>query len=494
MLEVAMKTTIRTLFSKGYSKTKIAEILGIDRKTVRKVLNEPEDKDNNRGGPWPSILDPYREFIEIQAKKGISIVRIHDDLKDKYGLECGYTTVRDYVSKLVQSPSHAYMILDSLPGEEAQVDFGYIGTLSVSGKHRKAWVFVMSLSYSRYMYAEITFDQSVKTFISCHVNAFKYFNGVPETVKIDNLKAAIVEADFYEPTVQRTYAAFAKHYGFLPNPCRVYTPTDKGKIESNVKYIKNNCFKGRDFNTYEEAAEFLSNWLDKKANKRIHGTTKKIPFEIYKSEELPQLQSLPDDEFIFSKSEKATVRTDCHIVYAGNLYSVPYSYIGMDVDVIEVNQLLKIFYEGKEIALHTLLRNVKGEHRTDKNHYPRNKTISHEEILSRYRKQMSEIGNHALDFLERFYKTAMYRDHHYRSISGILALARKYGNDAVNRACERANYYGNISYKSIKRICESGLYELPIERIDSDVVQTESKIRNLTDYRDMMGLGAIIHE
>lgn len=494
MLEVAMKTTIRTLFSKGYSKTKIGEILGIDRKTVRKILKEPEDKDKNKGGPWPSILDPYREFIEIQSNKGISIVRIHEDLNELYGVKCGYTTVRDYVAKLHLTQPHAYMILDSLPGEEAQVDFGYIGTLNVAGKAKKAWVFVMSLSYSRYMYAEITFDQSVKTFIRCHVDAFKFFRGVPETVKIDNLKAAIVETDFYEPTVQRTYAAFAEHYGFLPNPCRVYTPTDKGKIESNVKYVKNNCFKGRDFDSYEEAAAFLAEWLENKANKRIHGTTKKVPVEVYEAEEIAKLSPLPEDEFIFTKSEKAVVRTDCHIVYDGNLYSVPYTYIGMDVNVIEINQLLKIYYEGKEIALHTLVRNAKGEHRTDKNHYPRSKTITQEEILSRYQEQMGDIGSHALEFLEQFRNTKMYRDHHYRSISGILALARRYGDDVVDQACERACYYGNISYKSIKRICESGLYDLPIEHVEPMSIESDSKVRSLSEYRDMMGLGVIGHE
>ncbi len=494
MLEVAMKTTIRTLFSKGYSKTKIAEMLGIDRKTVRKILNEPESSDNDKGGPWPSLLDPYREFIEIQSNKGISIVRIHEDLMKLYGVECGYTTVRDYVAKLHIMQPHPYMILDALPGEEAQVDFGYIGMLIVNGKPRKAWIFVMSLSYSRYMYVEITFDQSVKTFIHCHIDAFKYFKGVPETVKIDNLKAAIVEADFYEPTVQRTYAAFAVHYGFFPNPCRVYTPTDKGKVESNVKYVKNNCFKGRDFNSYEEAAAFLSDWLDNKANKRIHGTTKKMPYEVYLKEEKDKLKPLPETEFIFSRSEKAVVRTDCHIVYDGNLYSVPYTYIGMDVDVIEINQLLKVYYEGKEIALHTLVRNAKGEHRTDKNHYPRSKTITQEEILSRYQEQMGEIGSHALEFLEKFKATSMYRDHHYRSISGILALSRRYGNDVVDKACERACHYGNISYKSIKKICESGLYDLPIEQVDAEKCETESNIRSLSEYRNMMGLGVIGHE
>ena len=427
MLEVAMKTTIRTLYGKGYSKTKIAQMLGIDRKTVRKVLKEPAEKDKEPGGPWPSMLDAYKEFIQIQANRGISITRIHEDLKKQYGVECGYTTVRDYVNKLKKSVVQAYMIMDSLPGEEAQVDFGYIGTVKVNGKSQKAWVFLMALSYSRYLYAEITLNQSVQTFIRCHTNAFKYFGGVPETVKIDNLKAAIVEADFYEPTVQRAYAAFAEHYGFMPVPCRVCTPTDKGKIESNVKYVKDNCFKGREFADIEEAEAFLKEWLKDKANRRVHGTTKRIPEEVFLSEEAQKLKQLPKEEFIFTRAEKATVRTDCHIVYAGNLYSVPYTYIGVEVDILEVNHLLKIYYEGKEIALHSLIRNAKGQHRTDKNHYPCNKTITREEILSRYREEMSEIGKHALEFLEAFRKSPMYKDHHYRSLSGIKALSRRYG-------------------------------------------------------------------
>lgn len=91
------------------------------------------------------------------------------------------------------------------------MDFGYIGTLKVSGTPRKAWVFVMSLGYSRYMYAEVTLDQSVDTFIRYHANALRYFGGAPETVKIDKLKAVIAEADFNEPTVQRIYVVFAEY-------------------------------------------------------------------------------------------------------------------------------------------------------------------------------------------------------------------------------------------------------------------------------------------
>lgn len=265
---------------------------------------------------------------------------------------------------------------------------------------RKAWVFIMSLSYSRYMYAAITLDQSVQTFIRCHTEAFRYFGGVPQTVKIDNLKAAIVETDFYEPTVQRTYAAFAKHYGFLPDSCRAYTPTDKGKVESNVKYVKDNCFKGLDFSDLQEARRFLAGWLSDTANRRKHGTTGKQPQKIFLETEKDKLGPLPAQDFIFSKSGCATVRTDCHIVHEGNFYSVPYAYIGMDVDVIEVNHLLKIYHAGKEIALHSLCEHAKGEHVTDKSHYPSTKNVSQQELLSGYRRKMAEVGNGAASFLE----------------------------------------------------------------------------------------------
>ena len=497
MLEVEMKTTIKTLHLKGYNKTQIGQMLNIDRKTVRKVLRSEEgckeDKQTGRG-VWPSVLDKHMEYISTQIAKGISITRIHQGLSTDYGVSCAYTTVRDYVSKIRKTQPEAYMVLFSLPGEEAQVDFGYIGTINVNGKPRKAWVFVMSLSYSRYMYVQITLSQSVRDFILCHARAFRYFGGVPQSVKIDNLKAAIIEADFYEPTVQRTYAEFAKHYGFLPDPCRVYTPTDKGKVESNVKYVKDNCFKGRDFKDIREAEEFLAGWLEGTANRRTHGTTKKIPAEQFRLSEKVKLKKLPDEDFIFSKSSTATVRADCHIVYCGNYYSVPCTHIGMEVDLIEVNRLLRIYYKGKEIALHGMLENVKGEHSTDKGHYPHSKTVTHDEMMSGYQDKMREIGKGALRFFEAFRDADAYRVNQYRSIAGILSLRKRYGDEAVDTSCARACHYGNITYRAVKKICSSGLYSLPLEEKRDDAQPCSGRIRELSAYRDMTGLGVITHE
>jgi transposase len=93
------------------------------------------------------------------------------------------------------------------------------------------------------MYVQIVFDQSVSTFIDCHKKAFKFFGGVPNIVKIDNLKAGILEVDFYEPTVQRNYAAFAAHYGFMAEPCRVYTPLIKVRLKPMLNTLRTTALK-----------------------------------------------------------------------------------------------------------------------------------------------------------------------------------------------------------------------------------------------------------
>ena len=155
----------------------------------------------------------------------------------------------------------------------------------------------MRLSYSRLDYYEKVYDQRVETFIQCHINAFKYFGGVPECVKIDNLKAAILEANFYEPVFQSMYKGFATHYNFKPVPCRIYRPNDKGKVESGIKYVKQNFFLGRTFKDSDDLDRQLRNWLNRTCNQRIHGTTKKVPFEVFNTDEKEKLQAIPQHSF-----------------------------------------------------------------------------------------------------------------------------------------------------------------------------------------------------
>ena len=494
-----MQTTIKTLYEQGYNKSQIARMLNVDRKTIRKVINSKEGGYTEVPGKEPSSqFDPYKEYILAKMEKGLSIKRIYQDLVREHEITGTYSGVRHYVRKHRPPKQNVFMVMHSLPGEEAQVDFGFVGTLNVGGKSRKAWIFIMVLSYSRYMYAKIVLDQSVKTFIGCHVNAFRYFRGVPQIIKVDNLKAAVIAADFYEPLIQRTYAEFAKHYGFLPQPCRVYTPTDKGKVEAAVKYVKDNCFKGRDFADIEEAEKFLSGWLDQVANQRVHGTTQKIPADLFHQKEAEALGELPASDFTMSASDTAVVGPQCHICYRANYYSVPYEYISCKVDVIEVNNLLKVYFKGKEIALHTLETKRKGEHITDKSHYPSSKNISQAEILSSMKPKIYEIGSGAAEFFERHVKTntAKHQDS-TRALSGLLSLRKKYSDEVINQACKRVCHYGRISYQTVKSICEKGVDMLPPPDGGYEYSTPHipvSKVRDLNEYRKIAALGVISHE
>lgn len=470
-------------------------MLKIDRKTVRKVIKDIEQKGEVERKPKSSELDKYREFIESRISKGFSAKRIHQDLQAEYGFGGSYSNVRKYVQKIKENikRSKVYMVLTTLPGEEAQVDFGYIGLLNVNGKPKKAWVFTMVLSYSRYMYAEVVFDQSLKTFLQCHKNAFKYFGGVVQSVKIDNLKAGVLDADFYESQIQKDYASFASHYGFLPQPCRVYTPTDKGKIESVVKYVKNNCFYGMVFKDFEEARERLRNWLDNVANVRIHGTTKKVPKEVFNSIEKEKLLALPVEGYHISRSSIHKVNINCHITYKGNYYSVPYGYIGREVEVIEQDSLLKVFFEGKEIALHQIVsNNEKGIYVTKKEHYPLSKNITSEEIMSRQRDEMAKIGGNALKFFEEFFSQGGLKKYDYRSISGIIALKERYDIKTIDEACKRAVKFGALSYRVVKNICEKGVTDISIYEDQSYINEQRTELtRDMREYERLLEMGEL---
>ena len=118
------------------------------------------------------------------------------------------------------------MRIETEPGEEGQVDFGYAGKMwdPVNRGLRKSWLFVMTLGYSRHQFVRFVFNQTIQTWLDCHAAAFEFFGGVPKRIKLDNLRAAIVKASMYDPLIQRSYRECAEHYGFLISPCRVATP------------------------------------------------------------------------------------------------------------------------------------------------------------------------------------------------------------------------------------------------------------------------------
>lgn len=482
-----MYTTIKTLFDKGYNKTQIAQMLEIDRGTVRNVLKRIENGEEIKRKSVESILDPYKEIVHIKAEQELSAKRIFQDISQEHGYMGSYDTVKKYIRKYKKSNRKVYMVNACLPGEEVQVDFGYIGKIpDPMGLLKKAWVFCMVLCYSRLMYCEIVFNQEVKTFIKCHEKAFRYFGAVPKTVKIDNLKAAILEANFYEPVYQREYEAFSKYYGFTSIPCRVRTPTDKAKIESGVKYVKNNFFKGRRLESYEEYEKALNNWLENICNSRVHGTTKKIPMEVFEMEEKQSLRPIKLKGYDFGIWTTRKVNVNCHISYDSNFYSVPYKHIGENVTLKVSDKLIKIYSKYELVATHLKIEG-KGQFSTSNVHYPEYKVKTKTQLQYEYRQKMLEIGPNALEFFRKVLERN--QNHWGKPIYGVLKLKDKFGCEIIEKACKRALTFGSIKYQTIKNICEKGLYEQDVDTGISLTSNTESDIyRPLCEYEALFKL------
>lgn len=455
-----MYTTIKTLMEKGLNKSQISRATGHDWKTVSKavgIIRSGKEWPDKK--PHPRILDLYKDKVIGLIEQGLNGVRIHQELVAT-GITVAYPTVKRYVAD-IKKRENIFVRIHTSPGEEAQIDFGYVGlTPDNNRRKRKTWVFNMRLSYSRLDYYEKVYNQRVETFIQCHINAFNYLDGVPECVKIDNLKAAILEANFYEPIYQQLYKNFANHYGFRVIPCRIYHPNDKAKVESGIKYVKGSFFAGRTFDSEDGTDRQLKNWQENICNSRVHGTTRKIPREVFEKEEKARLKTLPLEEFKMAEVGTRKVYHDCHIYVGYNYYSVPFEYVGKIVDIELGKSLLKVYYKGKEITIHPVLKG-KGSFSTVENHYPKYKRYSETEYQERYQAKMSSIGEYAEQL---FFLIVQKQPRDWgRTVQGVLSLIKSYPKEIVNSACKRALAFGVHQYQIIKNICANGSYTLPLE-------------------------------
>ncbi|MCP5061952.1 MAG: IS21 family transposase [Ignavibacteriae bacterium] len=454
-----MYTTIKTLKDKGLNKSEVVKATGHDWKTVSKTFKAIENgEEQPKRKAHVKILDSKKEEIIKWLEEGLTGVLIHERLNNN-GTKVSYSNVKLFC-KDIKRKNNIFIRIHTKPGEEAQVDFGYVGlTKDNNGKKRKTWVFNMRLSYSRKDYFEKVYDQKVETFIGCHINAFEYFGGVPSCVRIDNLKAAILEANFYEPIYQHQYKSFTEYYGFNSIPCRIYHPNDKGKVESGIKYVKNNFYNGRTFKDEHDQDRQLKNWQDNKCNKRIHGTTRKVPDEVFYNEEKQYLLYLPFQRYKISEVGTRKVYHDCHIFVDYNYYSAPFKCVGKEVEIEKTKELVKIFHNNEEIATHIRIKG-RGEFSTQEHHYPKYKRYSDTEYQELYQAKMSVIGPYAEQIFLYILETSPYC--WTRPVQGILSLKKNFPNEIINLSCKRALAYGVNKYSIIKNICSNGSYALPL--------------------------------
>jgi len=466
MIGLAMYTTILTLYKQGITQRQIAKITNKHRSTVKKIIARYEKEKIEIPVLYkrPSKIEAWHEDIVELLSNKLSVVRILEELKAQ-GFTLGYGSLSKYIRQH-NIQKNTCIRFHTKAGEEAQVDFGDIGKqFDASGKLRKAYVFKMRLIYSRFDYYEVVFDQKVDSWIQCHIKAFNFFGGVPKVIKLDNLKSGVINANFYEPIFQKEYQRLSEHYGCWLSPCRPYQPQEKGKVESGIKYVKNNFFAGRKFGDNQILNRQLDQWLAR-ANQRIHGTTKTSPSELFAKSEASSLITLPSLSFDMSSWHQRKVAKDCHITLDNNYYSVPSKYVGKEVTVSLSFQLVKIFANEELVATHTRAKG-QGIFTTNNSHYDKYKKCcpGFVEYDQKCQEQMQQMGIHCSAMLE-YIKQEHKRDWH-RAAKGIVKLRKIYSDEIIDKACLRALYYGISSYSKIKKILENHCYNLPLGELET---------------------------
>ena len=353
MLEQEGWYVIREMKDRGLSISEISRRLGISRTTVRRYLKSGMVPQYHRG-PAGSSIEPFLPLMrEMIDQHNLSAVRIHEELRKK-GFRGSYSLVKMH-SRPMRNDRKIIAVdrYETDPGKQSEVDFGEFGYIAEDGKRRRLYTFSMILGYSRMRYAEYTTDISTENVIRMHLNAFRYFHGYTDTILYDNTKQIVLERKIpsSESRFNPRFLNFAEYYGFVVRLCYPYRAQTKGKIESTIKYLRNNFWNGRSFSSLEDINVQLLSWLDS-VNNRVHGTTHEIPRERLAKEHLNPVGRIP--EYFTRREEVRKVSRDCYVAWKGNRYSVPWIHAGREALVIE-DSAVKIQISGSTVAEHDIL-------------------------------------------------------------------------------------------------------------------------------------------
>jgi transposase len=531
-LEVNQRETIITLWQRGWSARRIARELGYDRDTVSKYIRleeaakpatpspgsgaenqperppEPQDGDAKPATPSPgktsdatdakepsagivdadpfaralaaaranvSLCERWKKEIETALEQGLSAKRIHQDLVRDHGFAGRYASVKRFVRKLEQAAAVPYRRMDFAPGEQMQVDFGTGAWLvDEHGKRRLSHVFRAVLSCSRKGYSEATGNQKTETFLRCLENAFRHYGGVPLTTTPDNLKAAVLHPDWYDPELNPKLATFAAHYGTVILPTKPGVPRHKGRVERGIDFVQT-ALKGRSFASLAAENTFLAEWEQNVADKRIHGTTRRHVLEHFLAVEQPALQPLPASVFPSFTEGKRRVHLDGHVEFDQAYYSVPPEYTGREVWVRGESRLIRIYTLKMEpITVHA--RAEPGRSRTDDAH------------IHPLKRRMADRGTvylhercQAIGPCAGAWALAM---HQHRGIEGIrvlqglISLARKTPHEQLERAASKALQRAGWRLGDLKQALAE-----PANVVQVDFLEAHPLIRDMRAYQ-----------
>ena len=494
-------TSIQELYKRGWSQRKIAQALGIHRSAVKRHLPHigPGDVSPGISGAadasspsetapkrttgdhrvlqgFSSRCAPWRSDIERGVEQGLSAQRIHQDLQAQPGFEASYESVKRFVRSLRQQEPRRFERVEVLPGAEAQVDYG-TGSwlLDAKGRKRRVHVLRVVLSHSRKGYTEAMLRQDSESFLRGLENAFRAFGGVPQTLVVDNLKAAVTRADWYDPELNPRLRDFASYYGVSVLPTKPYHPHHKGKVERAVGYVKDNALKGRTFGSLNDLNAHLVQWEASVADTRMHGTTRRQVGALFAEREAPALQALPGMLFPAYEEGRRCVHRDGFVEVQKAYYEAPPEYVGRTVWVRWDSRTVRILnHRMEELRIHA---------RAEPGHFVRPPSAGAKPAGTQSAacalKEAQRIGHWSGLWAEALLMRRGTEG--LRVLLGLRTLTKKHTPAALERACETALSHGAIRLRDIRRLLAAPAPPQPC----FDFLTEHPLIRDLNAYRDL---------
>jgi transposase len=455
---------INQLKEAGFSRIKVAEQLRLNRKTVAKYWDmEPHEFSRalNQAGNRKRKLDKYEKTIVEWLKKfpDMTAAQVEDWLRERFNdYSIKERTVRSYVAHLRDKHgipkqtenNRQYQAVEDPPmGDQMQLDFGETKVLTETQNHKKLYALGCVLSHSRHKYGEWS-ETPLKTsdFIAMLLNCFNFYGGIPREIVIDQDKLMVVSENYGEIIYTQQFEQFRRKMGFKLFVCRGSDPESKGRVEAVVKYIKYGFAANRTFTDISTWNRSCLDWLDRTANRKVHGTTKKVPAEVFALEKqylrpVPSLWSLPTD------SVTRTVRKDNTIVYKSNRYSVPIGTYApkREVGIQELGgKLILTDLKTTQVIAEHQLSAEKGKLIQNRSHL-RDSTTSINELYAKILRTLDYVPDlpHFLDTIRKE-KGKYVRDQY----NLILHLGKNYSDDSFLRAycfCLENALYSAVSLK-----------------------------------------------
>jgi transposase len=436
----------------GWSDRKIARYLRIDRATVKKYVENPDQKFKP---PTPRIskLDSFRYLIDqwLEQDPEVKATVVLQQLRNK-GFSGQITIVRDLLRKLRGSSKKrtAYIRFESDPGQQMQIDWGHFDALIYGNTKRKLYALAVLEAHSRMLYVEFTHSQKQYALHQALLNAFLFFNGTPNEIVVDNMLTAVIERQGGLVRFNDAFLDFLRIFKITPVACNPGAPHEKGKVESAIKYIRRNFWPLRSFTDLDDVQSQARQWLNTVANARIHQTTGQRPEERFEND---KLRPLPDQLPDCREVRQLKVHKDFAVRFDGNTYTTPPWTIGKTLTVKADANAVTIYHRAKKVAVHSRYweRHCRVE---NKAHKEQVKKLKNRLWQDRQIAAFASIGIDARMYLQGLIETNVPIK---KNISKILVLKNEYGTAAILAAIRKAlafNAYGadyieNILYQEM---------------------------------------------